>query len=275
MSKIKITASLAGDSAVINITDEIGGETANSKGIRSQIDQLLINKVTNADVYINSQGGSVFEGMEIANQLRRIPNVKIRGGTMIASAATYLTSLFHTTAQSNTRFMIHKPSVSTRGNETSISTDLSVLKGITNEYRTVYAKKTGKTEQEIENLWSKGDVWLTAQEALKWGFIDAISDGSPTASAAFRSDWTIDDYLDKDPDALLAMETANPALFAQLNAAYFGSSVKSSKEPQPGVLHGRSGWTLDDYLDKDPDALLAMETANPALFAQLNAAYFG
>ncbi len=43
----------------------------------------------------------------------------------------------------------------------------------------VYVNKTGKDEKEILKLMAKDD-WITAEEALEWGFVDAIeSDGEP------------------------------------------------------------------------------------------------
>jgi hypothetical protein len=51
-------------------------------------------------------------------------------------------------------------------------------------YLKAYAKKTGKTEAEIADLW-KSDCWMTAQEAKDYGFIDSISDSQVIDITAF------------------------------------------------------------------------------------------
>lgn len=180
-SKVKATAS--GQVASIRIIDYIGEWTdSGSRSIRYHVDAMLREGVNDAEIYINSRGGNVFEATEIVNELRRFKNVTIAVGALAASAATYITSKFKTTANSSSQLMIHRPMLNSAGDVNQIAADLKLLENITADYKSTYAKKTGKTEDEIEALWSKGDYWMTAEEALQNHFIDEISDKEEAVS---------------------------------------------------------------------------------------------
>ena len=127
-----------------------------------------------AQVYLNSEGGCVFTACELAAMLERFKTVKIQVGALVASAATYLTSRFHTTVRGNTQGMIHKPFTHFQGNVDDLQAQLKLLNNITQDFMRTYAEKTGQSPQAIEALWSKGDYWMNAQEMKRQGFVDAI-----------------------------------------------------------------------------------------------------
>lgn len=173
--KHQIRAEVKNGKSYIRITtylDNYG--PASGQEIRANVDQAIAAGVTDCDVYITSHGGDVFEAVDIANELKRFSNVTLYAGAVIASAATYLAAKFRTIAKSNTQVMIHRPSLYTGGTVAEIESDLKLLRNVTEDYKAAYAAKTGKAPEEIEALWSSGDFWMTAAEALELGFIDAI-----------------------------------------------------------------------------------------------------
>lgn len=174
--KLIVTAESKSGKAYVRIIGRITDwNSNNSKDFQKQVDELV--KVhDDCEVYINSQGGSVFEAAEINNQLKRFKNVSVRVGSLAASAATYFIACYPTTASLNSQLMIHKPSISISGNEDQIQADLKLLKNVTKDYLAKYSKKTGKTTAEIEELWKSGDYWMSATEAKADGFIDFIDD---------------------------------------------------------------------------------------------------
>lgn len=185
----KITAHVTGRIASIRIVDYIGEYSESGSGsIREQVDAMLKENITSAEVYLNSRGGSVFEATEIANELARFASVTLRIGALAASATTYLTSKFKTVANPNSQLMIHRPRLTTSGNINQIESDLKLLKNITEDYKNAYVAKTGKTPEQIEALWASGDHWMTAQEALAEKFIDEIATSSPDAEAVTEQD---------------------------------------------------------------------------------------
>lgn len=345
-----VTAEVNGTNAQIKIVDYIGDYENTGGSMRRVVDELLTQGVRTADVYLNSQGGSVFDASEIANQLSRIPKVTITVGALAASAATYLVSKFHTVASANSQFMIHKPSLFASGNESEVQSQLKLLQNLTAEYKAAYASKTGKTEDEIEALWAKGDYWMNADEALSLGLIDKIitedvemdyydiallrACAAPNipdkpknsnikmdklkliASLGLPADATDEQIgariaeLKQKEHQLSAMEAlANQKAQALVDKAIQEKRIQESEReayqqfakanyeaaekliggtpsiPKPtatipgtvpaGSADVRANWTLEDYLEKAPEALAELESADPQKFKALNDTYYG
>lgn len=170
----RITATTTNSVLQLSITGRIWqGEIANS--IKAHIDGALGAGITEAEVYINCVGGSVFEAQEVVNELKRIANVNLIIGSLAASAATYIMCHFPAQCYQTSQFMIHKPATDVFGNEDDVKADLKALEILTNTYRSAYAKKMSKAEADIEAMWQK-DYWMDAQEAKSLGLVDAIID---------------------------------------------------------------------------------------------------
>lgn len=142
----------------------------------AQVDQLIDAGIDDVDVYINSPGGDVFVAAEICNQIERFKGQKKGiGGALVASAATIIALCCDSFEMaSNGQFMYHKPSGWISGNEDKVSSQLTLLQNLTSQYRAMYAQKTGIPESTIEANWAKGDVWLTAKQALEQGFVSSV-----------------------------------------------------------------------------------------------------
>ncbi len=172
-----LTAQRNGRKADVRIEGVIASyEKANAREFEAQIAQLVASGISDAHVYIDSEGGSVLEAKRLVSALRKFTGrITGEGGPAVMSAATYVgLHLDEFKVQRNTAYMFHKPQTSVAGNEDEVESDLKGLKDITKEYRTAYAKKTGKSENEIEVLWSKGDRWFTGEEAVAEGFVDGL-----------------------------------------------------------------------------------------------------
>lgn len=174
---LSITAEAKADVAEIRISGVIHQWQNSAQEFKQQIDQLLAKGITNAKLYINTPGGSVFEANEIANEIKRFSGtISGYGGALVASAGSYLALICDTFEMAeNGQYMFHKPMGQIQGNEDKVQSDLKLLQNLTNQYRTAYAEKTGMSEDEIEAMWSKGDVWLSAKEAKEQKFITAVS----------------------------------------------------------------------------------------------------
>ncbi len=171
---MKIESAYVNSFLNLNISGQImPGELSST--VKTVIDEALSKNVKDANLYINSEGGSVFEAQEVVNELKRLRSVKITVGALAASAATYIMCYFPSAAYSTSQFMIHKPSTYISGNEDEVKSDIKALENITNLYRSAYAKKFSKSEDEIEEMW-KHDYWMNSEEALKLGLIDSILD---------------------------------------------------------------------------------------------------
>src|SRR5690606_20888997 len=95
--------------------------------VREIVDDFLAKGISETEVYVNSRGGSTIEAVEIANELKRLPNVTIKVGAIAASAATYLMAKFRNSGYSNSQFMIHRPQIGTQGDIEKVKSDLKSL----------------------------------------------------------------------------------------------------------------------------------------------------
>lgn len=176
VKKMKIEASIINGVLKLRVSGRIWqGELAST--FKWEIDAALAQNINTAELYLNTEGGSVFEAEEAINELLRLgeDNVEITVGALAASAGTKFLCAFKAKCYKTSQFMIHKPLTFVQGNEDQVKADLKALGNITNVYRSAYAKKFNMTEAQIDELW-KNDYWMNATEAKEKGLISAIID---------------------------------------------------------------------------------------------------
>jgi ATP-dependent Clp protease protease subunit len=76
--------------------------------------------------------------------------------------------------------MIHQPSSGTRGKVTDQEIDLRESLRIKRLLEEIMAKNTGQKVEKIHDDMER-DKWLTAEEAKKYGIVDAIINEPPKA----------------------------------------------------------------------------------------------
>jgi ATP-dependent Clp protease protease subunit len=129
-------------------------------------------------LYINSPGGSITDGMSIYDVMQFIkPDVVTVGVGLAASMGQFLLSSGakgKRFALPHTRIMMHQPTGGMYGKVTDLRVSVQELVYLKKMLTELTAEQTGKTIQQITDDISKHDVWFTAKEALKYGFIDKI-----------------------------------------------------------------------------------------------------
>ena len=140
----------------------------------AKLNALNIKDGEELDLFINSPGGSVFEGFSIFNQLKALKNpinVKIESALSIAA----LIAMAGDTVQMNEvgLFMIHNASTFAQGNKEDLESQAMALRAIDETLAQVFTQKTGKTADEITEM-LEAETFLTSNEALKSGFVDEI-----------------------------------------------------------------------------------------------------
>ena len=136
-------------------------------------------------VLIDSLGGILREGLSIADAFREHGDVSIHLRGMNASAATVATlGAKHISMSDSALYLVHKCSVEVMDwnlyNADELRARADELLTIAREHDKIdgmiaalYAGRCKKQPSELLELMSQ-DIWLTAQEALDWGFIDEI-----------------------------------------------------------------------------------------------------
>jgi ATP-dependent protease ClpP protease subunit len=169
--------------AEIRIYEEIGAWGVTAKQFADDLEAL--GEMQSLNVRIHSPGGDVFEAYAMHNILQRHPaRVKVHIDGLCASAATLIALAGDETRMvSNGQYMIHEPWTVTVGNAEDMQKRADLLEGITEQIVGMYARKTGLSPDDIRDL-MREETWLTAQQALDSGFIDAIDEPLRIAAKA-------------------------------------------------------------------------------------------
>lgn len=157
------------------------GEDVNEHTANLVVAQLLFlaNEDPKADIslYINSPGGSVYDGLAIYDTMQFIPcDVATYGIGLQASMGAFLLSSGtkgKRHALPNSRIMIHQPSSGTQGKITD--QEISLREGIYLKKRLneILAKNTGQKLAKVEKDADR-DYWMSAEEAVSYGLVDRI-----------------------------------------------------------------------------------------------------
>ncbi len=163
---------------IIFLGDEVNEQTANLV-----VAQLLFlaseDSESDINLYINSPGGSVYDGLAIYDTMNFIkPDVATYGIGLQASMGAVLLA----SGEKGKRYMlphaktmIHQP----RGGSEGVMTDMEIslregldIKKILSE---IMAKNTG---QKIDKIMAdmERDFWMNAHEAKKYGIVDKVVD---------------------------------------------------------------------------------------------------
>lgn len=157
------------------------GEDVNEATANVVVAQLLhlayADPKKDIKLYINSPGGSVYDGMAIYDTIQYIkPDVQTIGIGLQASMGAFLLASGtkgKRVALPNSRIMIHQPSSGTQGKVTDQEITLRehiLLKQRLNE---ILAKNTGQKLSKIEKDVER-DFWMSSEEAKAYGLIDEV-----------------------------------------------------------------------------------------------------
>ena len=154
---------------------------------RNYVDYILArNEGKPVNVLIDSLGGSLATALSIASAFRAHGDVTVHFVGMNASAATIASlGAKHISMDSSAMYLVHKCSAEffewgslnadqlaeVRDNCEAAIRDLNKLD---NNVANMYAGKCSKKQEALLDLMREGG-WLTANEALEWGFVDEVT----------------------------------------------------------------------------------------------------
>ncbi len=193
----------------IFIYDEIGGglfsDGVTAKGFADDLKAL--GKVRTLNIFINSPGGAVFEGVAIFNQLQRHSarkNVFIDGiAASVASVIAMAGDEINIAA--NGFVMIHEAFAIVIGNAADLRKRADQLEKVTDSILSTYAARTGTPENVIADMMA-AETWMNAEEAVKLGFADKI-----TEEVAIAAHFDLSQFQNVPESASAALDLAkNP-----------------------------------------------------------------
>ncbi len=157
------------------------GEDVNEHTANVVVAQLLhlayADSKKDIKLYINSPGGSVYDGLAIYDTIQFIaPDVQTIGIGLQASMGAFLLSSGtkgKRFALPNSRIMIHQPSSGTEGKVTDQEISLRESVYIKHRLNEILAKNTGQKLSKIEKDADR-DFWMSAEEAVTYGLVDQV-----------------------------------------------------------------------------------------------------
>lgn len=178
---------------------------------------------------ISSLGGSLFDAIDMYNQIAQHGNVEIVYTGPSASAATILAMSAKKVSIIDTSFiLIHKvmTTVDNFGtfNEDELDTLIKDLQQLRTENQKfdqviarIYQRKTGQPVDEILSL-MKNETWISAQEAKELGFVDEVIEPSAKYNSVMMNDRFVAMVHEAELPEIPAVAQPQPAIHANQNS---------------------------------------------------------
>jgi len=155
-----------------------------ASSFKEDLDNL--GDVSTINLYINSPGGSVFEGIAIHNILKRHKaKVNVYVDALAASIASVIAMAGDTIYMpKNSMLMIHNPWTFTYGNAAELRKMADDLDRIGNSSKQTYLQKAGDklTEEKLQEMLD-AETWLSADEAFEYGLCDVVQEANQMAAS--------------------------------------------------------------------------------------------
>lgn len=168
----------------IEIASWGGGYAAHSaQSFKQELDDL--GEINALNIYINSPGGDVFEGIAIMNMIKRkncTKNIYIDG--MAASIASVIAMAGDNIIMpSNAMMMVHNAWTYAAGNSNDFKKLAEDLDKINTSIKQAYLDKAGdKLDEETITSLMDNETWLTAQECFNYGLCNQVGENKSVAA---------------------------------------------------------------------------------------------
>ena len=168
--EIKNQADVATGATVVNIFDEIGGW-----GIYAEDFIRDISGIDGPiDLHISSDGGEVFQGLNIYNAIKQRGGVTVYVDALAASIASVIAMAGDNVVIAKTAsLMIHDAAGLAMGNAKDLRDLADILDTQSDNIAGIYADKAGGTVEDWRAVMQE-TCWYTAQEAMDAGLADSI-----------------------------------------------------------------------------------------------------
>ena len=139
----------------------------------------------NIDVLVNSEGGSVQEGLGIYNAIKeRASEITAKiTGYALSIASVFPLAAGRVISPKSAIWMTHKAWSYAQGNDDDMDAAARMLREHNKTLAEIYAKETGKTVEEWEG-WMKAETWIRGSKAIEYGLADETDESD--AKAEYR-----------------------------------------------------------------------------------------
>lgn len=159
------------------------GKSVSESTVRECINQLTnwTRKSPECEIEIcfNSPGGSVVDGFALFDFIQML---RERGHTVTTSALGMAASMAGILLQAGDNrvmgrqswLMIHEASFGAVGKIGEVEDTVEWVKKVQERILDIFADRSNMTKTQIRTKWRRKDWWLSADEALELGFVDAV-----------------------------------------------------------------------------------------------------
>ncbi|NFF25021.1 Clp protease ClpP [Clostridium botulinum] len=149
----------------------LGIPATSAKDISSSLEDANGDDV---EIYVNSGGGSVYDGYEIYNLIREYKGkVTFKVIGLAASAASFICMAGKCLMSPLAEMMIHNASTYAEGPHQNMDSTSNMLQITDSTIAKAYTLKSGKSEKEIRDL-MENETWLSSEQCKELGLIDGI-----------------------------------------------------------------------------------------------------
>lgn len=131
------------------------------------------------EIIFNSPGGSVIDGLALYDYILELRRRGTRITTITMGMAASMGGILLQAgdlrvASANSVILIHEVSSGAGGKVSEIEDQLKFMEVLQDKCLNILADRSTLSVLQIRKRWIKKDWWLTADEALKLGFVDEI-----------------------------------------------------------------------------------------------------
>lgn len=159
-------------------------ESVSEVSVKKCIQQLTTWERTSPDpitveLVIDSPGGSVFDGFHLIDYINRLHadghTVNTTAYGMAASMAGVLLQVGKTRAMgANALLLIHEAQFGAMGSMGNVEDQVRMVELMHDRILELFASRSSMSKATIARRWRRRDWWISAQDCLKHGFVDAV-----------------------------------------------------------------------------------------------------
>lgn len=138
-----------------------------------------VNAKDEITIVFNSPGGSVYHGLALYDFLEDIKkqgkNITTISRGIAASMGGILLQIGdERVVGPNSHMLIHEVSSGSMGKLSEIEDEVKFYKRLQDRCLEILAARSSLSKNQIKTRWARKDWWLSAEEAVKYGFADRI-----------------------------------------------------------------------------------------------------
>lgn len=162
-------------------------EDKSAADLDKDIKKIRESGAKNLNIRINSPGGVCSEAIAMRSIICNagFEKITIRIEGMCASAATDIATIPGADVEitPGSEYMIHNPWTFAWGNANEMERTIEHLRQLEKTSRQMYAQRSGQSDEQIKE-WMDAETWFSAEDAVKYGFCDRVTEEAAAPAAA-------------------------------------------------------------------------------------------